>query len=242
MNDLDSSHDRLLGDLDALYRYELRRAEVSESRAANYPPRARQMATGPLAILAATVIILFAIAVRPPIDRQPSSGASASPAESISGALATPPPTATPLVTAESTDVPATAGPLVDGVPESFGGEPVFRGPGLAAKIDEASGDEPFLAGGWLHKGEVIRFCSFQRFDPAVDLCYSFGLYESTKGGDPLWIGRGADGILPSGLAEEATRAVVLLIHTHDPRCSPDDTGCDRRPILSEVMWLGTPK
>jgi hypothetical protein len=87
----------------------------------------------------------------------------------------------------------------------------------------------------------VIRFCSFRRFDRAVDLCYSFGLYENSSGGDPLWIGQGDEGLLPTGLSEEANRAVVLLIHTHDPRCSSDDTGCDTRPVLSQIVWLGTP-
>jgi hypothetical protein len=241
MSDLDRPDDRLIGDLQALFRHELRRAELNESCLANQPNRARQMTAGPLAIFAAAVVILLAIAVRPTIDRQLAGGASPSPWQSMSGALPTPPPTTTPLVTAEPTPMPATPGPLVDGVPESFGGEPVLRGAALADRIAGASSVEPFLAGGWFHKGEVIRFCSFRRFDPSVDLCYSFGLYASASGGEPLWVGRGDEGLLPTGLSEEANRAVVLLMHTHDPRCSSDDTGCETRPVLTQIVWLGTP-
>jgi hypothetical protein len=241
MSDSDTDNDWLLRDLDALYEYELRQAAVSESHPAKPAPRAKRLPTGPLAIMATAVLVLLAVAGRPTPHGQRGSGASGGPTESNLAALASPLPTSTPLMTPMPGSVFETPGPLVDGVPESFGGQPVFRGPTLASRIVEASSEEPFLAGGWFHEGEVIRFCSFRRFDRAVDLCYSFGLYDSAARGDPVWIGQGDDGLLPTGLSEESNQAVVLLVHTHDPRCSSDDTGCATRPVLSQIVWLGTP-
>jgi hypothetical protein len=133
-------------------------------------------------------------------------------------------------------------GSLVEGVPVTIGGVPILRGLALLDKIASSADVEPFLAGGWFHQEPVTRFCPFKRFDPAVDWCYSFALYESASAGEPVWISRGVTGTRPLGpflLPEEAYRPVVLEVHTNDPRCTADDTGCDGRPVLDEIVWLG---
>jgi hypothetical protein len=136
-------------------------------------------------------------------------------------------------------DGQGTPGPLVNGVPGSFGGEIVLQGSDLAAWIAATKDDTPFLAGGWWHQGEVIRACPNPRSREVVS-CIVFELYKDAEGGEKLWVAPGDDGLLPSDYGH-LTRPVVLRLHTHDLRCSADDPGCQQRSVLLEVLWLGPP-
>lgn len=141
-----------------------------------------------------------------------------------------------------ATDLPQTPGPIREGVPRTFGGNEVLRGGELARWIASTTDETPFLAGGWFRKDHLVRFCPIPRSVTDVDACYSFALYDTKGGGEPLWIARGDQALDAARLSEDATRPVVLQIHTHDARCSTADGGCELRPVLLQVIWLGDPE
>lgn len=251
MNDLEGRGDPLQQDLRVLFDHEVGLAQSTDTRTilarASLRATSRHRGIGRFVALTAVVLALLGLAVyRAPSDQLGALGPTQAGSPQLTPA-ATVLPSTVPASALPSSAPPATrtpsptpmAGSLVDGVPANLGGAPVFRGVALLDKIAASSDTETFLAGGWFHQGEVVRFCAFQRFDRAVDLCLSFGVYERRSGGEPLWVGRGDDGLLPEGQSEAADRPVVLLVHTHDPRCSTDDPGCVQRPVLSGVEWLG---
>jgi hypothetical protein len=220
--------DGLVHDLRSLFDEEVRRArDEPPSR-----PDLSRLKPAPFHPVGSSLLIVVAgVALGLLLLRSPESQLS-------TGAEATPTAVASPSETAAAT-VQGTPGPLTDGVPTSFGGEVVLRGGELEAWISASTDDASFLAGGWWHKGEVIRACPNPRSREVVS-CILFELYQDAEGGEKLWVAPADDGLLPSDYGH-LTRPVVLRLHTHDLRCSPDDPGCEQRSVLLEVLWLGPP-
>jgi hypothetical protein len=132
-------------------------------------------------------------------------------------------------------------GPLdAQGVPTSVDSEAVVTGARLADAIGTTTDATPILAGGWFHPPRIVRYCPAFQPDPAIDACYSFGLFEHRVGGAPIWITRG-DVPKADEIAGAVERPVVLRLHTHDRRCGGEHAGagCDARPVLDEIVWLG---
>jgi hypothetical protein len=239
MNDVDPSSDVLVRDLKRLFAHELERARTDPPVPRSPRNRGSSVSAGiGFAILGVLGIAIAAIALKQP-DQLVALGPTGTPSIGTSTANATMTPTDNTDGTAAPSAVPASIGPLVNGLPAKIGSQPVRRGPDLSAAIASSTDDGSFLAGGWFHEGRVVRFCPMPISPRAVEACNSFALYADVRGGEPLQIARGDDGLLPGYLATEATRPVVLRIHTHDPRCFPEDTGCDLRPVLLEIVWLG---
>jgi hypothetical protein len=223
--------------------YEVARARkqpVAPARIKHRWPRRHQIGAGVVLAVSAIAILVVLRTPRFPMSVGGSSGPSLTP-----GRLAGPTPTAQATMahgeTSTPTAVPGTAGPIVAGIPASFGGVPVLRGGELEAWISANTDATPALAGGWFREDHLIIYCPIPQVPAPVESCGSFPLYEDAWDGDRLWIAPGDEGLLPDRLYEKATRPVVLLIHTHDARCPADDESCERRPVLLEVIWLGEP-
>ena len=153
-------------------------------------------------------------------------------------------PSAAPVApTPEPTEA---VGPLVEGVPASLDGRPVFHADELRAQILDRTDATSFYAGGWFR--DVNRaggFCALYSPPPLFDVChYGFSLWDGRTGYWDVTLSRGRPPhtVIDAALPFAADRAVVLQIHTNDPTCSPDVLGyptCVHIPVVENVAWLG---
>jgi hypothetical protein len=244
VSELPGSDDRIRRGLQELFAHEVARAQLSSPLLASGNARSfgARYRLGTLAVVGVLAILVIGIAVRLPsgpvgnsASQVPTEAAAVPTANQSLGtpvetapAPSAPTPTSTPVV-----------GPLAGGVPRSIGAEEVLQDKALLSAIAASSDSQAFLAGGWFHKEHVVRFCPYIRLDAAVDGCTTFGLYSAMTGGEPLWVGAGDAGLLPTDFSTESTRPIVIRVHTHDPRCPGDDSACRFRPVLLEIVWVG---
>jgi hypothetical protein len=212
--------------LRTLYQVELERA-ASDLRAAPIARRSGGVArSGVLAAgfsaVAIAAVLLVVLALRPGSVTSPGAGA-----------LATSPTTA--VATAGSTPS-TTAGQ--GGIPATIDGRPVLMGAAITDAISKSTDDTPFLIGGWFPAGGYYGpFCAAQAPGPAS--CTPYLLHLSKGSQESLFV-------YPATYATDilsymATQPVVMRVHTHDARCAdlPNLDGCDKRPVLEEIVWLG---
>lgn len=157
----------------------------------------------------------------------------------------TPPsfPTAgtTPSIAASPTPVPTVApiGPTdANGIPTTLAGRPVLRGVDPLAAIAAREDATPFLAGGWFHDDIGVRYCSAYFGDWVVGPCPGLELFADRVDAEPfLSLANSGSRFIEIEMA--ATRAVVLVVHTHDKRCAATDVECTGRAVGDAVAWLG---
>jgi hypothetical protein len=171
--------------------------------------------------LAAVCLFLAACAVAPTPTAEPSSP----PNRTIA-------PTPTPVPT-----VPPVGALDGNGIPVTMHGEPVHRGADLEATIAASADAAPFLAGGWFHEDAPTRYCSIYLGDFEVGPCPGLALFRDRTDAEPLYLANSGEQFLQVQVA--ATRAVVLVVHPHDPRCGANDKECPHRAIAESVAWLG---
>ena len=139
---------------------------------------------------------------------------------------------------------PDALGPIVDGVPTTFGGLPVLRGDALRAAVAASTDATPFLAGGWFQSiySHLIIYCTAVRPRRTVDACENgVLLYDGQVGWTRTGLTGGDTSIVEDLLTLTGDRPAVLLVHTHDPACVgvAEAFHCTQLPVVSTVEWLG---
>jgi hypothetical protein len=203
--------------------------------------QARAKAWSPL-VAAALVLVLGVAAVGSQLGRGAPSPVGPESANPGGGASAT--RSLTPSAEASASLI----GPIVGGIPETIGGEPVLRGTdAIRQRIERSTDDSSFLVGGWFHKGGLRIFCPavLSRMSLSWWPCSTVQLYEQARGDEQhqgtsaVWIYPGDPRRIDPGTAIAAVRPVVLRIHTHDSSCTAEVQDCNSLPVLLELVWIG---
>jgi len=187
-------------------------------------------------VIAAAFVAVVAACQTPPPTANPSPSSN-------------PGPTGSPVAVVHTPEPTQVVGPLVEGVPTTLDGEQVFTRDALRAQIHDRSDATPFLAGGWFRE-EIhgASFCTFYLPPPIFDLChYGFSLYDGRTGywDINLSTGRPPNTVIDPSLPYAAARAVVLLLHVHDPICTKglsDYPYYLQMPVVDGIAWLGEPE
>jgi len=219
----------LEGQLQALYRFELKRA-TNDLRAAPIMRRTRVVARpGVLAagfsFVAIVAALLVAVALRPIVGTSPRAGADAT-------AVASTSPT-----TATASSTPTATERQQDSIPATIDGQPVLTGWAIADTIANSTDDTPFLIGGWFPAGGNYTYCL--AITPGPASCAPYLLHLSKGSEESLFVY--PDTAASDIVSYMATQPVVMRVHTHDARCQalPNLDHCDNRLVLEEIVWLG---
>jgi hypothetical protein len=217
--------------LRALYREEVERA-ASDLRAAPISsPMTRAPRSSVLAAWFSTVaiaaVLLLAVALGAGAPRSPGLGAGAT--ESA------PTPTGAPA---------ATPGPpietlvLQDGIPTTIDGQAVLTGAAISNAISNSTDDTPLLIGGWFPAGGSYTYCMALKPGPASCTPYVLHLTKGSEEAVFVYPATAETDIM----SYMTTQPVVMRVHTHDPRCAglPNLPGCEERPVLEAIVWLGS--
>jgi hypothetical protein len=230
----DSTGDReIVGRLQALYAAELDRAAADILGApilgtAKASVRWRGLASV-VSTLAVAGALILAVALRSSLGAGPQAGGV--PTQGPSTAAAT----------GSTTSTPPTSFQQKGGMPTTIGGEPVLTGTAITNAIGTSTDDTPFLVGGWLHVEQPQLYCPMVLTNHSPwTICDALPLYGSADESEPLWIYPGQPSKLGDLSPHQATRPVVLRIHTHDPACPTGYIAdCSRLPVFIEVVWAG---
>jgi hypothetical protein len=205
-------------------------AEVREMLSS--PVRRRRLPGGPLAAVAAVILVavlgtVLAVGQR---GAAPSSGASAPSSAAVVGAASAAPVGSLP----SSTPQPSASQPIVGEMPVLHGSE-IF---GAVAGSDDAS---PFLIGGRILY--ALGDCATPPDFPETPLLRFFG-DGLLIGGDDVSFGIPLVTDLEATQLQFAHGAAVLRVHTHDERaadCPPAYRArCQRALVVEQVVWRPT--
>lgn len=223
----DASDEEIEARLRTLYQSTLERAHQDVAGLPITVGAHRRTATlAQLAMIAALAVVGLFIGI-PLIGGGPGNqGGAFSPSM-----IATPSPPE-PTVSPEASPV------LRNGIPVHISGEEVLTGTAALSALQESTDDRTILIGGWLHGGDQAMSCPLNPgpWNP----CIAIQLYGERAGGVAMFVYPGPSKPTipapPSGQAQ----AIVMRVHTHDSRCVPDGSDCNRLPVLDQIVWLGT--
>jgi hypothetical protein len=126
-----------------------------------------------------------------------------------------------------------------DGIPNTFNGQPVYRGADAAAIAAKRTDATPFYIAGWLSL-YIGPKCAFPDANPWLDPCGTWTFSSNTGMAD-------ADALVSfakvqGGLASLSTGPVIAQVHVHDPRaaeCGTFQADCEKLLVVSQVVWSG---
>lgn len=151
-----------------------------------------------------------------------------------------------PAASSPSTPAPAIArspspalGPLTDGIPTTIDGAMVYVGVDAEQYIKHSTSAKPFLLGGWFHQGQPTVFCPAYLYGTRWGCNAWIRLYPDATRTNAQTIYPTDPPNLTAADLYGATRAIVLLVHTHDPGCPSDFKGCELLTVEDAIVWLG---
>jgi hypothetical protein len=154
-----------------------------------------------------------------------------------------------------------TIGQVVDGIPTSINGRPVYLLADARPLMLASTRDVPLLVGGWFHSPGPVFFCPLNGETPPWGPCLRLFIYSSPRGQlsdllGPVWqygkapdlafaIYPGDPPVTDARTAYASTRPVVLSVHTHDPACTKGlvilASPCSSMLVMDALVWLGQP-
>jgi|GEM_PF-2841119 hypothetical protein len=225
----------------AAFASEQRRAESDLQLTPLRPHRGSRLHLIPriaaVALVAALVVVAAGLAYDLRYSAPASPAASSSPRSSTLQSSPSPLPSLSP-------DRYALAGRYEDGIPRTFGGQPVLRWSDALALRLTAKDDTPFLVGAWLDVITGPMWCPSIPYDPSAPDSWASNVCSpetvSAEAGGPYGIGEEASFEFTEG--HPSTGPAILRVHVHDPRASECGTQralCDSMLVVESVVWSG---
>jgi hypothetical protein len=128
-------------------------------------------------------------------------------------------------------------GPNLGGIPETVNGEPVLMGSAASAAFQNSTDESPILVGGWLDGSQI--YCAAFTSTWRWSTCYGYSLLSRPMTGvSQIGVARGLSDAPIDTVPEGSVLAIVLRVHTHDPKC-PSGTriDCAHLPVFDVVVW-----